>query len=148
MNKVLEAEPEVLGSSSLFRAQVLRWGIDRVDGNLGFMGEWPDTQFPLWFPFKLCHAGLGGKMLRGWESTSIMETEPELFIQMLDHEIKELPQRVLTLNFHPAHADKPTFYKNGSLNSFRDILDVIEKRSISVVPLCRVYQLANESIVE
>lgn len=146
LNEVFEIETEVLGSNSLFRAHVLRWGVERIDGNNGYVGEWPDAQFPFWFPFKVAHAGLGGKILRGWESTSIMETEPDLFNQILDYKIKELPQRVITVNFHPAHANKPTFCKKGSLSSFVRILDTIKERNLTVIPLSTVYQLADASL--
>ena len=78
----------------------------------------------------------------------MMEIEPELFVQMLDYKIKELPQRIITLNFHPAHARQATFYKNGSLDSFKEILDIIEKQKITVMPLAETYQLANNSCHE
>jgi hypothetical protein len=146
MDAVFDQELEVLGSSSLFRAQVLRWGVDCVGDGRGFVGDWPDAQFPLWFPFKLCHAGRGGKMLRGWETTSLMEVEPQLLSQMLDYEIKDVPQRVLTINFHPAHANQPTFQKNGSLDSFRQIMDILVEHHIAVMPLCDVYQYASQAL--
>ena len=146
LNEVFESEPEVLGSNSLFRAHVLRWGIDTIDGNYGYLGEWPDSQFPLWYPFKISHAAMGGKILNGWESTSMMEIEPSLLSQMLDYKIKELPQRVFTINFHPAHAHIATFRKHGSFDSFKCVLDIINELKITVKPLNEVYRLANNSV--
>jgi hypothetical protein len=146
MHTVFERDPSVIGSSSLFRAQVLRWGSDRVDGAGGTVGEWPDSQFPLWLPFKLSHAGRGGARLRGWESTSIMEPEPELVAQMLAHRIPHVPQRVLTLAFHPAHAHGPTFARAGSLTSFRQTLDEVARGGAEVRPLNAVYRAANDAV--
>lgn len=140
MDKVLHAEPCVLGSSSLFRAAVLRWGVNRVDGVNGFIGEFPDIQFPYWFPFSLAHAGHGGCPLRGWETASVMEIEPAFFEQLLDHNVPGLARRVLTLNYHPAHANKPTFTPAGCREWFADILRIIEERHLDVMTLQEVYE--------
>lgn len=139
LDHLLKNEEEVLGSSSLFRATVLRWGAQRVDGAAGTLGEFPDAQFPYWFPFRLAHAGRGGLPLRGWESASVMEIEPELFEQMLDHRVADLPQRVITLNFHPAHAGKPTFAPAGGRPWFERILGIIKERDLAVMTLREVY---------
>jgi hypothetical protein len=140
MHAVFEAEPEVLGGSSLFRGQVLRWGAERVDGLRGSIGDSPDAQFPLWLPFKVAHAGRGGLRLRGWEATSVMEPEPELVDQLLRHRIPSLPQRVITLTFHPAHARSSTFARDGSLPKFKQTLDVIRDNGADVRPLRDVYR--------
>lgn len=139
LNEVFQREPSVLGSSSMFRGTVLRWGATRVDGGAGTLGEFPDVQFPYWFPFRLAHAGRGGLPLRGWESASVMEIEPELFEQMLDHRVPGLPQRVITLNYHPAHAKRPTFAPSGSRQWFEEILHIIKKRSLPVMTLRDVH---------
>jgi hypothetical protein len=146
MHTVLERQPEVLGGSSLFRAQVLRWGADRVDGAGATVGEWPDAQFPLWLPIKLAHAGLAGKRLRGWESASMMEAEPELVDQMLSHRLPGIAQRVVTLGYHPAHAQTATFARDGSMPAFRQVLDVIAARGADVKPLRDIYRKADEAI--
>jgi len=140
LDEVYNAEPEVSGSSSFFRSQVLRWGIDHVNGADGTVGSFPDVQFPLWFPFRLAHAGDGGRMMRGWESASMMEIEPELFYQMLTHDIPELPQRVFTLNFHPAHAKQPTFTGDGSIKWFRKILQIAQEYGCKFSSLRNVYE--------
>jgi hypothetical protein len=147
LDHVFEKEPDVLGASSLFRAQVLRWGGDATDGVSASTGEWPDAQFPLWMPFKACHAGDRGRRLRGWESTSLMETEPALVEQLLNHRVPHLPQRVLTLGFHPAHASRPTFAQGGSFASFVATLDLLATRGTSVRTLADVYALADRSTV-
>jgi len=139
LHEVFEREPAVRGGSSLFRAQALRWGVDRVDGIRGSIAEFPDPQFPFWFPFRLAHAGLGGRMLRGWESTSVMEAEPELVEQMLDYVVPGIPQRVLTLGYHPAHASRPTFAREGVLPWFRRLLDRLRERGVAVRTLRDVY---------
>jgi hypothetical protein len=135
---VFESEPAVRGSSSLFRGQVLRWGADRLNGSEG-VAEFPDSQFPLWMPFRLGHAGLQGRLLRGWEATSVMEIEPELFEQMLDHPAPDLPQRVFVLNFHPAHARRPTLAPGGFLPDFQRILETIRERGLAVRTLRDVF---------
>ena len=146
MHRVFEAEPEVLGASSLFRAQVLRWGNECVDGAVSTSGEFPDSQFPYWFPFKLAHAGLGGLPLRGWETTSVMEIEPELFEQMLDHQVPMLRQRVFSIIYHPAHAHRPTFSPNGSLAWWREILRIIRERGIKVMTPRDLFMRLNAQI--
>lgn len=138
-----EQDLEILGGSSFFRAQVLRWGIDRVDGVRGTLGEFPDTQSSFWLPFKVAHAGDGGRLLRGWESASLMESEPELLEQWIDYRIPGLSQRVLTLNYHPAHANGTTFAHDGSLSLVQRVLDVLREREVKVLTLAEVYRLMN-----
>ena len=109
-------------------------------------GEFPDSQFPYWFPFKLAHAGLGGLPLRGWETTSVMEIEPELFEQMLDHQVPMLRQRVFSIIYHPAHAHRPTFSPNGSLAWWREILRIIRERGIKVMTPRDLFMRLNAQI--
>ena len=146
LDTVYENEKGVLGSNSFFRGQVLRWGIDYVDGLRGTFGDFPDPQFPYWFPFRLAHAGHGGRMLRGWESTSMMEIEPGLVEQMLDYRIPGLMQKVLILNFHPAHAKGSTFAKEGCVNGFRETLDLCNSRGVEVRPLAEVFRILNNHL--
>jgi hypothetical protein len=146
LHRVFQSEPSVRGSSSLFRGQVLRWGADRLNGSEGDAAEFPDAQFPLWLPFRLGHAGLQGRLLRGWEATSVMEIEPELFQQMLDHVVPGLPQRVFVLNFHPAHARRPTLAPEGLLTDFRRILDTIRDRGLAVSTLRDVFAACERAV--
>lgn len=146
MAEAERAEPELLGGSSLFRSLVLRWGVDRVDGSRGTYADFPDSQFPYWMPFRLAHAGEGGRMLRTWESTSVMEPEPGMVEQMLQHRIEGLPQRVLTLAFHPAHARGTTFAAGGSLPEFEKILAMIRDSGATVLTLRSVYARLNEAL--
>lgn len=148
LHNVFEKEPDVLGGSSLFRGQLLRWGCDRADGANGVYGIFPDVQFPYWFPCKLTHAGLGGKPLRGWETASVMEIEPELFRQMLDYRISELPQRIITINYHPAHAHRPTFCNQGSFSWWKDILRIIQDRGIAVKTLREIYEVLDKFVIK
>jgi len=142
---VFDTHSGVRGGSTMFRAQILRWGTDRVDGSAGTIGEWPDAQFPLWMPFKLAHAGDGGRRLRGWESASLMESEPELVDQMLSHSVPHLPQRIITLGYHPAHAQKAAFCRGGTLSSFRRVLVVLAGHHVRVELLSRVFTLADRA---
>jgi hypothetical protein len=143
LDTVYKNEEEVLGSSSYFRAQVLRWGIDRADGLRGNFGDAPAPQFPYWFPFRLAHAGFGGKLLRGWENTCVMEAEPGLVEQMLDYNAPGLKQRVFILNYHPAHANSSTFNKNGGANWLRGIIELCAQRGVDVRTLSEVYKSLN-----
>jgi hypothetical protein len=145
LHAVFEDDPAVLGSSSMFRAAVLRWGTDRVDGVHGTLGQWPDVQFPAWLPFKIAHAGLGGRRLRGWESASVMESEPELVAQMLSHQVPHLPQRVITLGYHPAHSTGTTFSRNG-VAVFRRVLDVLADHKAEIHTLRRVFTQADSAL--
>ncbi len=148
LDYVFDTSPGVLGANSLFRARVLRWGIDHVDGAAGTIGEWPDAQFPLWFPFKLAHAAAGGRRLRGWEMTGVMEAEPELVDQLLSHRCDQLAQRVITLGYHPAHARGVTFHRGGSFNSFKRVLDVIGSHGAGVETFERVFAAANTAALQ
>jgi len=128
---------------------VLRWGIDRADGGDGTYADFPDALFPFWFPYRLAHAGDGGRLLRGWESASLMEPEPELVEQMLDYDIPGLPQKVITVNFHPAHANKPNFYRDGSLKAFKRVLEIIRsRRDVKVETLASIYNKLNYKVTE
>ncbi|HUZ75740.1 MAG TPA: hypothetical protein VMU87_22365 [Stellaceae bacterium] len=138
LDACLRAFPEIGGSSSLFRGTVLRWGARRIDGNAGTLIDFPDAGFPLWWPFKLARAD-AATLLRGWESTSVAECEPELVAQMLDHRIPELPQRVITLSYHPYHAARATFRPAGSVAWFAAILDLVAARGVEVLTLAEVY---------
>jgi len=146
LDAVLDAEPEVLGGSSLFRGQVLRWDHDGFVPEAGSVGDFPDAQFPLWLPFRLAHAGREGRMLRGWETASIMESEPALVEQMLKHRIPGLRQRVLTLGYHPAHARRPTFRAEGSAAWFRDVLELVRENGAEVRTLRDVYHACDEAV--
>lgn len=146
LDVVFDDQPDVLGGSSFFRALVLRWGVDRIDGNRGSHGDFPDPQFPYWFPFKLAHAGRGGKMLEGWETSSIMEIEPDFFEQLLKHQIPGLPHRVFTLNYHPAHANRPTFTKGGSAGWFQEIVEMLKKDNVEVMTLRNLFDVLNKEI--
>ncbi len=144
LDTVYNELPEVLGSSSFFRAQVLRWGVDVADGMRGTYGSFPDPQFPCWFPYRLAHAGDGGRMLRGWESTCMMELEPELVEQMLDHPVPDLSQRVIVLNYHPAHARSATFARDGCADWVREVLAICRRRGVEVRTLADVYKRLND----
>lgn len=145
LDAVFERQPEILGSSSAFRAQVLRWGADYVDNRHATVGQFPDPQFPLWYPFRLCHAARGGKLLRGWESTSVMELEAEHVGQLLDHRIEGLQQKVVTLNYHPAHASRSTFAPGGGSQNFCDLLRLLKQKNVQVCTLAEVYRRASAS---
>lgn len=146
LDGVFEEEPALRGGSSLFRAQVLRWGADRADGASGSIGEFPDAQFPFWLPLRLAHAGRGGRLLRGFETASLMESEPELVAQLLDHHVPGLPQRVFVLNYHPAHARGEAFAPGGSLAEFRRVLDLLEARRVPVETLASVLARAQRAL--
>ncbi len=141
LDYVFQNEPEVLGASSLFRSNLLKWGTDRVDGVTGTFVHFPDIQFPLWFPFKLAHAGYRGRPLRGWESTHIMEPEPDLFARMLKYALElPLPHFIFTVGFHPAHAHRPTFTENGCISWFKKILAAVTDNNGDFQSLRRTYQ--------
>ncbi len=144
LDKVVARESSVLGGSSLFRGQVLRWGREKLDGRIATVGDWPDSQFPLWLPFRVAHA-TDGRALRCWESTSLMEPEPELVDSLLAHRVRHLPQRVLTLGFHPAHASGSTFAKKGSRETFLRLLENLRRRDVAFMTLRSVYELASRS---
>jgi len=148
LDYLFKNDSSILGASSMFRANILRWGADRVNGRDGTYSEFPDVQFPYWFPYKLAHAGKAGKILRGWESASMMEVEPELLLQMLEYKVEGLNQQIITINFHPAHIQSSTFYREGSLKSFKQILNLLSERDINVLTLKHIYQYLNKEIKE
>ena len=141
---VYRNEKNVLGGNSFFYGLTLRWGINILDGMRATISDFTDPLFPYWFPFRLAHAGDRGRMLKGWESTSLMEAEPALVEQMLDYNIPGLSQRVITLNFHPAHARKSTFVKGGCVNWFREIIELCNTKNIEVRSLADIYKTLNQ----
>jgi len=146
MDYVFQREPGVLGSSSLFRSNLLRWGTDRVDGVTGTLVHSPDVQFPLWFPFKLAHAGDHGRPLRGWESTHLVEPEPDLLSEMLGYALRSpLPRFVFTLGFHPAHANRPTFTHGGGILWVKQVMEMIRKYGCAVSSLGDLYEEITEA---
>lgn len=147
LDYVFQKEPSVLGASSLFRSNLLRWGTDRVDGVTGTLAHFPDAQFPLWSPFKLAHAAYQGRPLRGWESTHLMELEPDLFKQILEHALNlPLPHFVFTLGFHPAHAHRQTFAKEGCIFWFEKILEVVTNIGGDFQSLNGIYRKLDKAI--
>ncbi len=146
LDHVYQNEKNVLGGSNFFRGQILRWGIETPDGTRGTYGTHPDPQFPYWFPFHLSNAADNGRMLSGWEGTSMMELEPEFFEQMLNHKTTGFPQKIIVLNYHPAHAKGETFTRGGSAKSFKIILDLCKKNNIEVKTLAQVYKTLNNQI--
>ena len=145
LDAVLEHDADVLGGSSFFRGTVLRWGADRVDGSNGTYSHFPDARSPYWFPFRLAHAGDGGRLLRGWETTSMLEAEPGLVEQLLRCPVA-LPQRVIVLDYHPAHANRPNFTAAGSVVWFREVLDLIKSRNVHVMTLRDVFSILNAHV--
>lgn len=146
LDTVFDNERHVLGSNSYFRGLVLRWGVDVADGMRGTYGSFPDPQFPYWFPFRLAHAGDGGRMLRGWESTSMMELEPGLVEQMLDYKNPHLSQQVFVFNYHPAHAAGRTFANGGCAPWFREVLELCSRRGVEIMTLADVYRRLNACV--
>lgn len=145
LDAVFRNEPTVLGGSSFSRGQVLRWGVDRADGARGSYADFPDAQFPYWFPFRLAHAGDGGRLLRGWETASMMEVEPGLLDHWLNYRIVGLPQRILILNYHPAHANRSNFTDGGCVVWFREVLDLLRTRGVQVMTLSEVLGKLNQA---
>ncbi len=134
-----------LGSNSFFRSQFLRWGGRKVDNMLGFISDHPDPQHPFWYPFKLANAANGGNLLHSWETTSLMEVEAEMLGEMLDYRVPGIEQSVFVLNYHPAHANKNTFFQNGSTAEFEKILNVISCSGAQILTLEELYVLARIS---
>lgn len=146
LDAVFDSDLEVVGSSSFFRGQVLKWGMDRVDGQHGYMTDWPDVQFPLWYPYKLAHAGKNGKMLKGWELSCMMDIEPSLLLQLLEHKIKYINQNVFTLIYHPAHAQGSSLYRHGSFEYFKKGLEMLDMRKINILTMKDLLQPINTGI--
>lgn len=146
LDAVYRADPSIRGSSSFFRAHLVRWGQTPSAFTPMSVGEWPDAQFPLWLPFRLAHAADGGRLLRGWETTSVMEPEVALVEQMLAYRVPHVTQRVITLNFHPAHAQSRRFDERGSLAVFTRVLDVIRDSGAAVRTLRDVYAAADAAL--
>jgi hypothetical protein len=133
----------VIGSSSLSTGSVLRWGADRVDGVRGTGYDPDESPAPTAFPFRLCDASDGGRLLDGWESTSWMEPEPSVVERLMEDRLDGVPHRVVVLNFHPAHATAPTFHPGGSLPAFREVLKLCRRDSVEVRTLAEVFRVLN-----
>lgn len=135
--------PELLGACTYLRGQFLRWGARWAGEHTTVRSEFPDAQFPCWLPFRLGHAADGGRLVRPWECTALQEPEPGLVEQMLDHRIAELPQRVLVLVYHPAHAVSTTFSPTGVLPWHESVLTATRERSCTFSTMRDVFRAMN-----
>jgi hypothetical protein len=77
-----------------------------------------------------------------------MEAEPAFVDHLLSHRVRHVPQRVITLGYHPAHAHSSTFHSDGSLKSFTQVLDVIAQRHVTVERADRVFALAHSATTQ
>lgn len=105
----------VLATSSFFRGNLYRWGMEELDGSLSSNAPWPDVQFPYWLPFRIAHAGRRGEILPGWECTMMMEPEPEFVEQVATKRHRNLPHKFTMLCYHPSNAKKSPLVKGGTL---------------------------------
>ena len=120
LHGVYESNLGVIGSGSYFRSRVYRWGAHDLDGETSTVGQWPDSQFPFWMPFRLAHAAHKGAILPGWECTLLMESEPEFIQQMLKTRHRNLPHKMLMLCYHPAHTDRTWEWLKSIITICRD----------------------------
>lgn len=119
--------------SSYFRTMVLRWDDLFTSSPNNSLGEWPDSQFPYWFPFKVAHAGQNGVLSRCFETTSIMESEPEYVQRVLAWRGKCINTFTYVLNYHPAHSKGPLINKNGCLGYLEDIIVFLKKSNHPII---------------
>lgn len=138
--------PEILGGCSFFRGVLLRWGITNADSELGDCGEFPDSQFPYWYPFKLAHAGLYGEMIDGWECTSLIEADFKFVEKLLNTTDDGLPGRVFVLNYHPAHTKKAVFNESTGLDNFISVINYLVDNKIQVSTLNNYYFHLNKKL--
>jgi len=68
--------------------------------------------------------------------------------QILSHRVPHLPQRVITLGYHPAHARGDTFYRAGTLGPFRRVLDTLAAHGVQVECLGRIFAFADAAVGE
>jgi hypothetical protein len=76
----------------------------------------------------------------------MVELEPALLWQLIDHRVQDLPQKVIVINYHPAHANGKTFSKNGCKEWFHEVVTELIKRDIPIMTLRDVYQTCNKSL--
>jgi hypothetical protein len=112
---VYESDPEVIATSSFFRGNLYRWGMEELDGAVSSNAPWPDVQFPYWLPYRVAHAGRKGAFLRGWECTMMMEPEPDFVRQILTKRHRNLPQKFAMLCYHPSNTVKSPLIDGGTL---------------------------------
>ncbi len=112
---VYESDPEVSATSSLFRGNLYRWGMEELDGMMSSNAPWPDVQFPYWMPFRIAHAARRGEILRGWECTMMMEPEPNFVRQVLTVRHRNLPHKFAMLCYHPSNTVKSPLVDGGTL---------------------------------
>ena len=125
--------PELICDSTYFRGQIHRWGANGVDGMRGTITVETGTPFSFWYPYRLAHAGDSGRLLRIWELTTVMEPDIAVVEHLLNHRTPELPGRVISLCFHPAHAQQAKFHSHGSFPLYLECLDIIREKNIHVI---------------
>ena len=73
--------------------------------------------------------------------------EPAFVAQMLDYRPRRLRQRVLTLSYHPFHAQRPTFDPKGTLPWFVGILSMLRDRDIPIMALANVIEKYSDTTI-
>ncbi|MFH1913138.1 MAG: hypothetical protein ABIK45_02545 [Pseudomonadota bacterium] len=138
-----KAHPAFLGGNNFFIGQYLLWGAGWPTAETSHEMGWHSVMTPYWYPFRPVHAGDKGRLLDVWEGSNVMEYEPHLVERMLEHKIDELPQRLITLNYHPFHAHNATFAEGGRLNDYKLILSMIKQRGGAFLTMREALQKAN-----
>ena len=144
LDHAAKRHPELIGDSTFFRGQFHRWGANGVDGMRGTISVETGTPFSLWYPYRIAHAADGGRLLPIWELTCVIEPDIEVVEHLLRHRIPELPDRVISLCFHPAHAQQPNFGPKGSLLLYRAILDLFQQRNTTILTERTLFSQASD----
>jgi hypothetical protein len=133
---------ELLGSCTMFRFTLHRYHT-HPSLKREITIQHPFTSVPFWSPFKMYLSALETqKFLRGWDSTHIIEPSPDLTDWIFKNSTW-LDNGVYTFGFHPAHARRPTFNKEGNFPWFIYSIRRAQEKNLWFANLEMVYERLN-----
>jgi hypothetical protein len=138
LDALARAIPEVIGTSSIFRWTLYRYGDSPFAQALTVLH--PDTSVPFWMPFTpVLPTRAGHRVLRTWESTHLIEPDDGVLAELFDH-ADTAPGGAYVVGYHPAHATAPTFTPAGNFGWFRRCVDEARRRDWWIVTCRDLYE--------
>ena len=132
------AFPDAIGSGSMFRWTMYRFS--GAEDSQSYAVLHPDTSVPFWFPFKLVVAAVERhEILSGWESTHLLEPDPNLLERLFFHADAQIGG-AYTLGYHPAHARRSTFVAGGNFPWFVWCVEEARRRGWWITTCADLYR--------
>jgi len=133
LEKISSMFPEIIGSSSFFRATVLYHNLKCANrSNNGYFHFEPDVGSPFWWVFKVYNP-ITQNIVNIYEQCHIMEPDIELLTKIFSKRIKGIKKNLFTIGLHPAHSNTKNFNENGQIETLKYLFKMKEKFNIKFV---------------